>query len=107
MLLCYNTAYMKNKKKMINIKTISVAAHAIVVIVAAIGGVLFLNMAPENQNIESFCSHSSTPEWDCKSVLTTNLNIAQSHYVTDAVTCFGVATIAFLLILNIIQKREK
>lgn len=105
--LCYNSVYMKNRKKISGIQLVSLATHITVIIVATIGGVLFLNMTPDNQNVESFCSHSSTPEWDCKSVLTTNLNIAQSHYVTDAVTCFGVATIAFLLLLNIIQKREK
>lgn len=98
---------MKNRKKISGIRAVSLATHITVVIVATIVGVLFLNMTPENQNVESFCSHSSTPEWDCKSVLTTNLNIAQSHYVTDAVLCFGVATIAFLLLLNIILKREK
>lgn len=107
MFLCYNATYMKNKKKMINIKTVSVVVHAMVIVIATIGGVLLLNMTPEGQNVENFCSHSSTPEWDCKSVLTTNLNIAQSHYMTDSIICFGVAIIAFLLLLNMLQKHEK
>ena len=98
---------MKDRKKASGIRAVLLTAHITVIIVATIGGVLFLNMTPNNQNVESFCSHSSTPEWDCESVLTTNLNITQSHYMTDAVLCFSVATIAFLLLLNIIPKREK
>ena len=80
---------------------IVICIDALIMIAAIFMGIVFINLTPSNQNIVSFCEKSSNvSQWDCETALSTNSNIATSSYISNAVTCFGVAVVALLFLVN-------